>query len=451
MFNDLQLHERLLKALSVLGFAEPTPVQQAAIPPALTGRDLHVVAQTGSGKTAAFVLPVLHRFVQESKPRTATRALVLLPTRELALQTLQQVEKLAQFTFIKATLIVGGEDYKKQAAALRKNPDIVIGTPGRLLEQANSGHLELADLEVLVLDEADRMLDMGFSDEVQALIERCNTTRQTLLFSATSGGKKLNELAAAVMRDPQRIRLHAVTEMSENLKQQVIAADDASHKEKLLLWLLANEAFDKAIVFTNTRDRADRLGGVLKAAHQAGASHAKVFVLHGDKEQKDRKQALARLNQGHINVLIATDVAARGLDIEGMDLVINFDMARKGDDYLHRVGRTGRAGNAGLAVSLIDANEWNLMISIERYLKQQFERRVIKELKGSYSGPKKQKASGKAVGSKKKKTDKKPAAQKPGTQKSRTQKQVAQKSEAQKPAVSQSARDGHAPLRRKSL
>ncbi|MCC7515787.1 MAG: DEAD/DEAH box helicase, partial [Pseudomonadales bacterium] len=139
MFNDLQLHERLLKALNALGFAEPTPVQQAAIPPALTGRDLHVVAQTGSGKTAAFVLPVLHRFVQESKPRTATRALVLLPTRELALQTLQQVEKLAQFTFIKATLIVGGEDYKKQAAALRKNPDIVIGTPGRLLEQANSG------------------------------------------------------------------------------------------------------------------------------------------------------------------------------------------------------------------------------------------------------------------------------------------------------------------------
>ncbi len=441
MFTSFNLHERLLKAIGQLGFTEPTPVQQVAIPPALQGADLRVIAQTGSGKTAAFVLPMLHTLLQDAKPRTATRALILLPTRELALQTLQQVELLAQFTFIKAALITGGEDFKRQGAAIRKNPDILIGTPGRLLEHQRANNLDFADLEILVLDEADRMLDMGFSEDVLLLVNSCNKDRQTLLFSATSGGA-LFDLAKEVMREPQVLRLNPVSELNSKTTQQIITADDVKHKERLLMWLLANETYEKAIVFTNTRDQADRLGGVCMAAHKAGTSKAKVYVLHGEKDQKDRKQAISRLNQGHINVLIATDVAARGLDIEGMDMVINFDMPRKGDDYVHRIGRTGRAGNEGLAISLIGPHEWNLMSSIERYLKQDFEKRFIKELKGSYNGPKKLKASGKAAGSKKKKIDKKTQDKKPADKKKSTARKTAG-------AASDKPRDGSAPLKRK--
>ena len=440
MFTSFNLHERLLKAVTELGFTDPTPVQLVAIPPALQGADLRVIAQTGSGKTAAFVLPMLHALMQDSKPRTATRALILLPTRELALQTLQQVELLAQFTFIKAALITGGEDFKRQAAAIRKNPDILIGTPGRLLEHQAANNLDFNDLEILILDEADRMLDMGFSEDVLTLVNSCNKDRQTLSFSATSGSA-LFDLAKEVMREPQVLRLNPVSELNSKTTQQIITADDVKHKERLLMWLLANETYEKAIVFTNTRDQADRLGGVFMAAHKAGSCKAKVYVLHGEKDQKDRKQAISRLNQGHINVLIATDVAARGLDIEGMDMVINFDMPRKGDDYVHRIGRTGRAGNEGLAISLIGPNEWNLMSSIERYLKQTFEKRFIKELKGAYNGPKKLKASGKAAGSKKKKTDKKP-----GDKKTASKKPVAKRPT---PVASDKPRDGSAPLKRK--
>ncbi|MCC6073864.1 DEAD/DEAH box helicase [Pseudomonas sp. GCM10022188] len=404
MFADYGLHERLLKALSALSFVEPTAVQAAAIPPALEGRDLRVTAKTGSGKTAAFVLPMLQRLLETPKPQTGARALILLPTRELALQTLKEVERFAQFTFLKAGLITGGEGFKDQAAALRKNPEIVIGTPGRVLNHLETGSLELGDVEVLVLDEADRMLDMGLSEDVLKIAGACPQERQTMLFSATAGERALGQMVSAVLRDPQLLLLNRRDDLNENLKQQIVTADDVPHKERLLQWLLAHETFAQAIVFTNTRAQADRLAGVLRA------SAVKSYVLHGEKTQEERKQAVERLRQGNINVLIATDVAARGLDIEGVDLVINFDMPRSGDEYVHRIGRAGRVGQAGLAISLICHNDWNLMSSIERYLKQSFERRVIKELQGSYQGPKKLKASGKAAGSKKKKLAKKSGA-----------------------------------------
>ncbi|MCR1765198.1 GlpM family protein, partial [Pseudomonas aeruginosa] len=322
----------------------------------------------------------------------------------LAQQTLKEVERFAQFTFIKACLITGGEDFKVQGARLRKNPEIIIGTPGRLLEQRNAGNLPLQDIEVLVLDEADRMLDMGFADDVLALANACPAERQTLLFSATHSGAGLNKVIAEVLREPQVLRLNQVGELNENVRQQVITADDVAHKEQLLQWLLSNETYTKAIVFTNTRVSADRLTGRLIA------NQHKVFVLHGEKDQKDRKLAIERLKQGAVKILVATDVAARGLDVEGLDLVINFDMPRSGDEYVHRIGRTGRAGAEGLAISLICHGDWNLMSSVERYLKQNFERRNIKELKAAYQGPKKLKASGKAAGSKKKKQDRKGAA-----------------------------------------
>ncbi len=443
MFAQFALHERLLKAVAELKFVEPTPVQAAAIPPALEGRDLRVTAQTGSGKTAAFVLPLLNRLMGPSQQRVTIRALILLPTRELAQQTLKEVERFSQFTFIKSGMITGGEDFKVQAAMLRKVPDILIGTPGRMLEQLNAGNLKLNDVEVLILDEADRMLDMGFAEDVQRLAGECCNRQQTMLFSATTGGAGLREMVGSVLRDPLHLQLNSVSQLNEGTRQQIITADHNHHKERLVDWLLANETYDKAIIFTNTKVQADRLYGKLVAAEY------KVFVLHGDKDQKDRKLAIDRMKQGGAKILVATDVAARGLDVDGLDLVINFDMPRSGDDYVHRIGRTGRAGNEGLAISLICHNDWNLMSSIERYLKQRFERRNIKDIKGIYQGPKNLKASGKAVGPKKKKTDAK--TDKKGAAKKATAKPNKRKtSNRPKPdAPALSSSDGLAPLKRK--
>jgi superfamily II DNA/RNA helicase len=443
VFSQFALHERLLKAVAELNFTEPTPVQAAAIPPALEGHDLRVTAQTGSGKTAAFLLPLLNRLLGDgnSKARTEVRSLILLPTRELAQQILKEVERFAQYTFLRGELITGGEDFKVQAAMLRKQPDVLIATPGRLLEHLNAGSLKLTNVEVLVLDEADRMLDLGFAEDIERVTRECINRKQTLLFSATGGGKVLREMIGKLLRDPVHLKLNSIDELSETTVQQIITADDPGHKERLVHWLLSNETYRKAIVFTNTRVQADRLYGRLVAADY------KAFVLHGEKDQKDRKLAIDRLRQGGTKILVATDVAARGLDVEGLDLVINFDMPRSGDEYVHRIGRTGRAGAQGLAVSLICHNDWNLMSSIERYLKQRFERRTIQELKGSYQGPKNVKASGKAVGVKKKKTDKKDGAKKTAANKPAAAKR---RSNAPKAAPSSLvSQDGLAPLKRK--
>ena len=435
MFSQFALHERLLKAVAELKFVEPTPVQAAAIPLALQGRDLRVTAQTGSGKTAAFVLPLLNRLVDLKGGRVEIRALILLPTRELAQQTLKQVQLFSQFTYIKAGLVTGGEDFKEQAAMLRKVPDVLIGTPGRLLEQLNAGNLDLSHVQVLILDEADRMLDMGFAEDMERLCKECENREQTLLFSATTGGAALRDIIGKVLKDPEHLMLNSVSQLAEGTRQQVITADHDQHKEVIVQWLLANEKFDKAIIFTNTRLLADRIYGHLVA------KDVKAFVLHGEKDQKDRKLAIERFKQGSSKVLVATDVAARGLDIDGLDLVINFDMPRSGDEYVHRIGRTGRAGGEGLAISLITHNDWNLMSSIERYLKQQFERRVIKEVKGTYNGPKKVKASGKAAGTKKKKTEKKS-----GDKKATAKRKPTAKPKANAPLTSS---DGLAPLKKR--
>jgi superfamily II DNA/RNA helicase len=434
VFSQFALHERLLKAVAELNFTEPTPVQLAAIPPGIEGRDLRVIAQTGSGKTAAFVLPMLNRLIGAAVPRVRIRVLILLPTRELAQQTLREVERFSQFTFIKSGLITGGEDFKVQGAMLRKVPDVLIGTPGRLIEHLNAGTLDIREVEMLILDEADRMLDMGFAEDIERLTGECANRQQTLLFSATSGGNNLREVVAKVLRNPLHLKLNMVGQLNEGTRQQVITADDVTHKERLVQWLLANETYQKAIIFTNTRDQADRLYGRLVAAE------VKAFVLHGDKDQKDRKIAIDRFRTGGSRVLVATDVAARGLDVEGLDLVINFDMPRSGDEYVHRIGRTGRAGGEGLAISLICHNDWSLMSSVERYLKQRFERRVIKELKGSYQGPKNLKASGKAVGVKKKKT---------AAQKGATKKPSAKSPSKRKQPSKLISEDGLAPFKRK--
>ena len=401
MFAEFSLDKRLLKALDKLGFEKPTPVQTETIPQAMDHKDLLVSSETGSGKTAAFLLPSMHQMLVKAAPESGSRMLILLPTRELARQVMKHFKQLAEFTHLKFALICGGETFKFQRAMFRKNPEVIIATPGRLLEHIEHGTPDFEELEFLVLDEADRMLDMGLCEDVLKIVSCCNTDRQTLLFSATLNHRGLSKMMAGMLREPETIKLNTVREQHQNIRQQIVVADDSMHKGRLTAWLLGNETFDKALVFTNTRVQADKLGSYLLSKGQ------RMGVLHGDMEQDERNRIMQLLRQGIINVLVATDVAARGLDVKGIDLVINFDMARSGKEHVHRIGRTGRAGEEGLAICLISPPEWNLMASIGRYLRIDFERRTIESQLGKYKGPQKTKASGKAAGTKKAKEKKK--------------------------------------------
>lgn len=413
MFSDFSLHKALLMALDELKLIEPSAVQQAVIPEALGQVDLRVNAETGSGKTLAFLLPALHRLLTQAGEGEGTRALVLVPTRELAQQICATARALAKHTNLKIGMVVGADHFGEQMKMLEQIPDLLVATPGRLVKHLRLESVNLAYLDVLILDEADRMLDMGFSQDVLEIVDHCNIDRQTMLFSATLSHKGLRGLTEEVMDEPEIITLSTVRDRHSDIRQQIILADSIEHKQKLALWLLQNERFDKALVFTNTRDRANMISAYL--ANQ----RVRLGVLHGNMDHSQRQRVMSLLREGVINVLIATDIAARGLDIEGIDLVINFDMARRGDLHVHRIGRTGRAGRKGLAISLIMATEWNLMASIERYLRVRFERRSIKALKGAYNGPRKLKRSGKAAGSKKKKEKKKSKKRSAGAKKNK--------------------------------
>jgi len=402
LFTHFSLHRLLMKSLNELNFRDPTPVQVESIPIALDGVDLQVSSETGSGKTLAYLLPLLHRLLVTANPDAGTRALVLLPTRELAQQVFMNCQNLAKHTNLETTLIIGGGDFEAQAEQLIKNPHIVIATIGRLLEHLDRGLLDLNKLDMLVLDEADRMLNMGFAEEVLKIATACNSQRQTLLFSATLKNKWLHRITSQVLREPEKISINTERGAHAHIQEQIILADNNKHKIELTLWLLANENYSKALIFTNSRDRADSLSNAfIKEKQHAG-------VLHGEINALRRERVLALLREDKLNVLIATDVAARGLDIAGVDLVINFEMPRRGDDYTHRIGRTGRAGQQGLAITLIKSTEWNLKANIERYLKHKLEPRTIETLQADYTGPKKLKASGRTVGSKRKKENKKP-------------------------------------------
>ena len=397
-FQELSLHPRIQKALENMEFSAATEVQAAVIPQVLAGKDVLVTAKTGSGKTGAFILPILHHCLGEGKPNTSTRCLILLPTRELALQIHKVFEQFAAFTYIKAGLLIGGEPFKYQISVIRKNPEVIIATPGRLVEHIEKGHVDFNDLEFLVLDEADRMLDMGFAEEMDTIAKQCRPERQNLLFSATlrhKGFKLLREM----LKEPEILELNKADEVHTDIIQQMVLADDDSHKEKLVPQLIHDNEAKRVFVFCKTRAQCQRVSNILRSK--------KVIAdyLHGEISQSDRKQVMNRFRDGKLQALVATDVAARGLDISDIDLVINFSMAQSGDEHVHRVGRTGRAGQKGKAICLVSSLEWNLMSSIERYLKVRFEKISVKGLEAKYTGPKKVKASGKAAGSKKKKKD----------------------------------------------
>lgn len=395
VFHDLISDSQLRKAIDVLGYEQPTPVQLKAIPAAVAGQNLIVSSKTGSGKTAAFLLPAIQAILAKPPVNpSSTRILILTPTRELARQIVKNAEQLLKFTSMKVGMVCGGEELKYQKAMLRKNPEIVVGTPGRLAEHIAHKSTEFSGLEFLVLDEADRMLDMGLSEDVLKITNTCRTERQTFLFSATMEQKGLRHLIKQViLGEAQEIY---IDEKPNAISQQMLVADDYKHKEKLLVALLQKSTFEKAIVFTNTKLKASQLDNLLRY------NKFRVGTLHGDITQDQRKITLDHFRQGRTTILVATDVAARGLDIPGVELVVNMDMAYSGDEYLHRIGRTGRADNAGRAVSLVDAKEWNLTKGIERYLDVTFETITMPGLKGKYQGPDKTKSSGKSVGTKKK-------------------------------------------------
>ncbi len=401
-FPTEQLNERLVKAIEKLGFDEATQVQAQAIPRALAGKDLVVSAETGSGKTAAFLLPTLQQLLDRPNPKAGTQALVLVPTRELARQVVKQCKELLSFTHLKVGMITGGDEFKYQKAMLRKNPELLVATPGRLLEHLSQKTPDFDDLEVLILDEADRMLDMGFQEDVLKIIEACRQQRQTLLFSATLGHKGVAAITEQILTEPESIILDTARHDHANISQEFVLADDVDHKKKLLARLLDSDDYKKVLVFCNTKVQVDQLGALLRYQDR------RVGVLHGDMEQDERNLVMNHFRHDRFDILVASDVASRGLDIKNIDLVINFDMARNADDYVHRIGRTGRAGEQGTAISFIASRDWNLKATIERFLRVIFTHRRVAGLEGKYKGPEKVKTSGKAAGTKKRKpTDKK--------------------------------------------
>jgi len=394
-----ELDDRLIQAINEAGFEQATRVQAATIELALDGHDLFVSAETGSGKTGAYLLPVFEQLLTHDT-QGEILGLVLVPTRELAQQVLKHAKLLARFTHLQLGHIGGGTDIKKQSEIIKNPPHFLVATPGRLLELLARDLLDLSQVETLILDEADRLLDMGFSEDILAIAEHCQQRKQTHLYSATLANKNLRGLADQLLTDAMVIELNKPTDIHESIEQQIIFADDKAHKFKLLCWLLKNEEYRHCLVFCNSKEQVDQVFRIMQQQNISAG------VLHGDKDQKQRNLVMSKLRRDELKILVATDIAARGLDIKGMDLVINFEMPRRGEIYVHRIGRTGRAGEKGTAVTLISNPEYNLMAGIERFLKQSFTRRRIKELIGNYKGPKKLKASGKAAGSKKKKLKK---------------------------------------------
>ncbi len=356
-FYALGLSEALLKDLQAAGFASPTPIQGEAIPPALAGRDVIGCAQTGTGKTAAFVIPMVERL--STLPKGQPAALILVPTRELALQTLTTIERLGRSRRVSATVIVGGADMQAQVRGLRQRPDIIVATPGRLLDHMWNGTILLSSIKMLVLDEADRMLDMGFAPQLNQILDALPEERQTLLFSATLPAH-VTRLVEANVNDPVWVRVTSTTTTADGITQ---AVHHTSHDAKadLLLSLLSGEK-GTVLVFTRTKHRADRVGRMLgKVGHR-------VAVLHGDRSLSQRRAALDGFKRGTFRVLVATDIAARGIDVANIGHVINFDLPNCPEDYVHRVGRTARMKTTGRATSFVTGEDHHQLRDIERLL-----------------------------------------------------------------------------------
>lgn len=381
-FSDFSLDKRLLQSLKHLGIDQPTEIQASAIPVALAGRDLMASSKTGSGKTLAFLLPALQRLMStRALSKQDPRVLILLPTRELANQVYSQLRLLVANTQYKAVSILGGENFNDQAKALAKNPHIIVATPGRIADHLQQHHLYLNGLELLILDEADRMLDLGFASQLRAIHQAANhRRRQTLMFSATLDHDDIHELAAELLNTPEHVAIGSSHETHQDIHQCVYLCDHLDHKEALLLALLKTGSHKQIMIFTATRDDTDRLATKL---NQQGYS---ATALSGELKQAQRNQIMDQFSRGQQQILVTTDVASRGLDLLNVSLVINFDMPKFAEEYVHRIGRTGRAGAKGDAISLVGPKDWAAYTRVIAFLAQAPETAVIAGLEPTFTG-----------------------------------------------------------------
>ena len=363
-FSDMGLHPKVLEALIPLGYEQPTPIQEQAIPHVLDGRDVMGIAQTGTGKTAAFSLPLVHHFAHNMMHgRAVPRVLVLTPTRELAAQIDDNVKAYAKNVKVRTALIFGGVSQHRQVAQIRKGADVLVATPGRLLDLCNQGLLSLEWIEFLVLDEADTMLDMGFIHDIRRVIAMLPETRQSLFFSATMP-ESIVKLSKTILTDPIRVEVARVSSAAETVDQRMMFVSQGA-KRDLLVQLLNKPEVDTALVFTRTKYGADKVVRYLKK-HDIRAE-----AIHGNKSQPQREKAMNAFRKGKIHVLVATDIAARGIDVEGVSHVINFEIPNISETYVHRIGRTGRAGREGVALSMVnEGDERNHMRDIVRLIKR---------------------------------------------------------------------------------
>jgi ATP-dependent RNA helicase RhlE len=371
-FSDLNIIRPILKALSKENYTAPTPIQEQAIPAVLSGRDLFGCAQTGTGKTAAFALPIIQLLSGQQRERSAKRrirALILTPTRELAIQIWDNMKAYSQFTELCCVSIVGGVSQKAQEQSLEHGADVLIATPGRLMDLMNQQLIDLQYVHILVLDEADRMLDMGFINEVKRIIAKLPSKRQTLFFSATLS-PEISQMVESFLVNPVKIEITPVSSTVDRIMQSVYFVDK-ENKPKLLQYLLKDESIASALVFTRTKHGADRVArGLVKMNIAAQA-------IHGDKSQNARQLALNNFKSGLTRVLVATDIAARGIDIDELSHVINFNLPNVPETYVHRIGRTGRAGHSGVAISFCEQEEIAFLKDIEKVTKKQVP--VVKE------------------------------------------------------------------------
>ena len=371
-FESLGLKAEIVRAVHEKGYNTPTPIQQQAIPVILTGKDLMGGAQTGTGKTAGFTLPLLQQLLtnrQPDKSHTPIRALVLTPTRELASQVHESVETYSRFLPLKSTVVFGGVNINPQKQKLKKGVDILVATPGRLLDHASQKTVNLSNVEILVLDEADRMLDMGFIHDIRKVLALLPRQKQTLLFSATFSGE-IKKLANSLLNEPVQIQVAKQNATTDQVTQ-IVHPVDKKKKRELLSFLIGSRNWHQVLVFTRTKHGANRL------AEQLGKDGITASAIHGNKSQGARTRALADFKSGKIRVLVATDIAARGLDIKQLPHVVNFELPNVAEDYVHRIGRTGRAGHEGEAMSLVCPEEMKLLQGIEKLIRRKIPQQVM--------------------------------------------------------------------------